>query len=104
MVVDRYKGYSISRVREPQYKVMESREAYQVFDERTGALAFTFTGFYNPKGILKSGDKEGAIRRLMQPVFDEMRTKIDRGDLTDGFLHAEAAAHEAAAAVVSGGL
>lgn len=97
MVVDRYKGYSVYRVREPNYKVKESREAYQVFDERTGALAFSFTGFYNPKRILKAVDKEAVIRRLMQPVFDAIRAKIDAGDLTDGFLHAETAAHPAPA-------
>ena len=49
MVVDRYKGYSINRRREPNYKVKESREVYDIYSERSGALAFSFIGYYNPK-------------------------------------------------------
>ncbi len=95
MVVDRYHGYSVSRLRESNYKVKESHEVYQVFDEHTGTLAFTFTGYYNPKHILRTADKEALIGVLMVPVLAAIRAKIDAGDLTDGFLHAEAAGHEA---------
>ena len=91
MVVDRYKGYSVYRLREPNYKVKEAKETFQVFDETTGKLAFTFVGFYNPKRILRPADKEAVIRRLMEPVLLAVREKIDKGDLTDGFLHAESA-------------
>jgi hypothetical protein len=94
MVVDRYQGYSVYRVREPNYKVKESREVYQIFDDRTGALAFTFTGYYNPKRLLKPMDKEAVIRGLMEPVLAAIRGKIGRRDFTDGFLHAEAAGHQ----------
>ncbi|GEM_PF-2507252 len=101
MVVDRYNGYSISRLRESNYKVKEAREVYQVFDEHTGALAFSFTGYYNPKHILKTADKEALIRALMAPVLAAIRAKIDAHDLTDGFLHAEASGHEAPSAPVA---
>lgn len=93
MVVDRYKGYSINRRREPNYKVKESREVYDIYNERSGALAFSFTGYYNPKRILKPLNKEAVIAGLMQPVLAEVRRKIDAGDLTDGYLHAETAGH-----------
>ena len=87
MVVDRYKGYSIYRLRESFYRVLDSKETLQVFDERTGKLAFTVVAYYNPKRILKPADKEEVILSVLQPAFEEIRRKIDGGDLTDAQLH-----------------
>ena len=93
MVVDRYKGYSVDRLREANYRVLDGNERFHVYDERTGALAFAFTGFYNPKRILVPEDKEAVIAGLMKPALVAIRSKIDAGDLTDGYLHVESAAH-----------
>lgn len=87
MVVDRYKGYSIYSKRETFYRVLDGKETFEVYDERTSALAFSFTGFYNPKAVLRPEDKERVIAEIMQPVLATIREKIDRGDLTDGYLH-----------------
>ena len=87
MVVDRYKGYSVYSQRETFYRVLDGKETFEVYDERTGDLAFSFTGFYNPKAVLRPADKEAVIIAIMQPVFAAIREKIDRGDLTDGFQH-----------------
>lgn len=93
MIVDRYNGYSVNRVRESNYKVKEAREEFQIVDESTGRIAFTYTGYYNPKRIVKTGDKEAVISKLMEPVLKAIRIKIDTGELSDGFLHSEAAGH-----------
>ena len=87
MVVDRYKGYYVYSQRETFYRVLDGKESFNVFDERTGLRAFTFTGFYNPKAMLLPADKEQVITAIMEPVSAAIRDKIDRGDLTDGFLH-----------------
>lgn len=87
MVVDRYKGHSVYKLRETFYRVLDGRETFEVFDEKTGHKAFTFVGFYNPKAILRPENKEAAITEIMAPVFQAIRAKIDSGDLTDGFLH-----------------
>lgn len=87
MVVDRYKGYSVYRLRESFYRVLESSETLQVFDERTGRLAFTVVAYYNPKRILKPANKEAVVLAALQPAFEEIRRKIDSGDLTDAQLH-----------------
>lgn len=89
MVVDRYRGYSVYQLRDTNYRVFDGREVFQVFDERTGSLAFTFIGFYNPKRILRPENKEAVISALMRPAFAAIRRKIDVGDLTDGQLHVE---------------
>ena len=91
MVVDRYKGYSVYRLRESFYRVLESKEIFQVFDERTGKLALTLTAYYNPKRILRPADKEAVLNALLQPALAEIRRKIDAGDLTDHHLHLGAA-------------
>ena len=91
MVVDRYKGYSVYRLRETYYRVLAAREDFQVYDERTGRLAFTLVAFYNPKRILRPEDKEAAVSALVQPALEAIRRKIDAGDLTDGQLHVETA-------------
>ncbi len=87
MVVDRYKGHSVYKRRETFYRVLDGKETFEVFDEKTGDKAFTFVGFYNPKAILRPENKEAAIMELMAPVLHAIRAKIDAGDLTDGFLH-----------------
>ncbi len=87
MVVDRYKSFSVYRLRETNYKVLDSKETLQVFDERTGMLAFTVVAYYNPKRILKPANKEAVILSALQPAFEEIRRKIDGGDLTDSQLH-----------------
>ena len=89
MVTDRYRGYSVYRLRDTNYRVLDGREVFQVFDERTGHLAFTFIAFYNPKRILRPEDKEAVISTLMRPAFAAIRQKIDDGDLTGGQLHVE---------------
>ena len=90
MVIDRYKGYSVNQQREPNnYKVLDSREELHVYDERTGAMAFTMIAFYNPKRILRMQDKERVVAELLQPAILEVRRKIDAGDLTDGFIHVD---------------
>ena len=90
MVIDRYKGYSVSRQREPNnYKVLDSNEVLQVYDERTGETAFTLNVFYNPKRILRIEDKERVIASLLAPAIAEVRRKIDAGDLTDRLLHVD---------------
>ena len=93
MIVERYKGYSINRLRDGAYRVWDAKETFQVFSERTGALVFTLTAFYNPKRILKLEDKEAVIAGLMQPALAAVRHKLDTGDLTDCSLHAESAIH-----------
>lgn len=93
MVLDRYKHYSVYQTREPaNYKVLDGKETLRVHDERTGALAFTFTAFYNPKRILRPEAKEDVITELIRPAQAEVRRKIDAGDLTDGFMHVDLAA------------
>ena len=82
-------GYSIYTVRELNYKVLDGKEVFRVHDERTGQLAFTMIGFYNPKRILRPEDKEATITELMEPVLATIRRKIDQGELSDGFLHVE---------------
>ena len=90
MVVDRYKGYSVYQTRElPNYKVLDGKEAFRVHHERTGALAFTFTAFYNPKRILRPENKEAVIAALIAPALLSIRDKIDSGNLTDGFMHVD---------------
>lgn len=91
MVVDRYRGYSVYRLRDAPYKVLDGKEVFRVFDEGTGKLAFTFLAFYNPKRILRPEDKEAVIWALMRPALEALRRKIDTGDLTDGQLHVESA-------------
>jgi hypothetical protein len=91
MVVDRYKGYSVYRMREDNYKVQDGKERYHVYNEGTGQLAFAFIAFYNPKRILRPENKEAVIAELMKPALDAMRAKLDAGDLSDGFLHVESA-------------
>lgn len=93
MVVDRYKGYSVYRLRETYYRVLAAREDFQVYDERTGRLAFTLVAFYNPKRILRPADKEAVVSTLVQPALEAIRHKIDAGDLTDGQLHVETTRH-----------
>jgi len=90
MVLLRYKGYSAYQTREPaQYKVLDGREHLRVYDERTGELGFTFVVFYNPKRILRPEEKEEVLLFLIRPALDEVRRKIDAGDLTDGFMHVD---------------
>ncbi|MEK7217225.1 MAG: hypothetical protein AAB289_16700 [Chloroflexota bacterium] len=93
MIVERYKGYSINRLRDGAYRVWDAKETFQVFSEQTGMLAFTLTAFYNPKRILKLEDKEAVIAGLMQPALTAIRDKLDAGDLADCSLHAESALH-----------
>ncbi|MSQ26764.1 MAG: hypothetical protein EXR51_01325 [Dehalococcoidia bacterium] len=93
MVVERYKGYSINRLRDGAYRVWDAKETFQVFSEQTGMLAFTLTAFYNPKRILQLEDKEAVITALMEPAMTAIRHKLDAGDLTDCSLHAESAIH-----------
>lgn len=92
MVIDRYKGFSAYRMREVQYRVYEDREEFHVYDERTGKLAFRLTAFYNPKRIIRPGDKEGVLGDLMQTAVKTIRDKIDRGDHSDAAIHVESVA------------
>ncbi len=96
MIVERFQGYSINRLRDGAYLVLDGKETFQVFSEQTGALAFTLTAFYNPKRILKLEDQEAVIVSLMRPAMTAIRHKIDAGNLTDCSLHVEAAPHPAA--------
>lgn len=97
MIAERYKGYSINRLRDGAYQVWDGKETFQVFSEITGMLAFTLTAFYNPKRILKLENKEAVIDGLMAPALAAMRHKIDAGDLTDCSLHVESALHSSPA-------
>ena len=92
MVIDRYKGYSVYRARDVQYRVQEASEKLEVVDERTGTARCTVTVFYNPKRILRPEDKETALADLLRPAQEYIRHKIDVGDLTDEAVHAEALA------------
>jgi hypothetical protein len=96
MIVERYQGYSINRLRDGAYRVWDGKEVFQVFSEASGSLVFTLTVFYNPKRILKLEDKEAVIAGLMAPALAALRRKIDAGDLTDAAVHAEAEPRAAA--------
>ena len=63
MVVDRYKSYSVYKRRETFYRVLDGKETFDVFGEKTGDKAFSFVGFYNPKAILRPENKAYAVIR-----------------------------------------
>ena len=88
-VVARYKGYAVHRLREPNYKVLDGKEVYEVIHEALGRIAFRFTAYYNPraKSLLTVLDKEEALGRMLEPAIVAMKAKIDSSDLTDGMLH-----------------
>ena len=88
-VVARYKGYNVHRVREPNYKVLDGKEAFEVVDEAAGQAVFSFTVYYNPRArpLLTMLDKEAVLERMLAPALEMIKGKIDAKDLTDGMLH-----------------
>ena len=88
-VVARYKGHTVRRVREPNYKVLDGKETFEVVDEAAGQAVFNFTVYYNPRArpLLTVLDKETALERMLAPALETIKAKIDAKDLTDGMLH-----------------
>ncbi len=88
LAVDRYNGYSVYQTRDPNiYRVLDGKEIYVIVDNFSGKEAFRFTAYYNHRLLLPIDNKEAKLVEVIQPARDEIRRKIDTGDLTDGFLH-----------------
>ena len=88
LAVDSYNGYTIYQLREPNiYRVLDSKEIYSIVDDSTGQEAFRFTAFYNHRLLLTIENKEAKLYEMLRPAREEIRRKVDAGDLTDGFLH-----------------
>ena len=86
--IDRYKGYSIYQLRDPHiYRVLDGKDIFSVVDDSTAQEAFTFTAYYNHRLLLTIENKEAKLYEMLRPAREEIRRKIDAGDLTDGFLH-----------------
>ncbi|MSQ28835.1 MAG: hypothetical protein EXR51_11990 [Dehalococcoidia bacterium] len=86
-LVDRYRGFLIYDTREPNYKVLEGKEAFEVFNEASGVRSFRFHAFYNPRQFLLLDDKEKAIQRIVARALPEIRAKIDAGAPQDEMRH-----------------
>ncbi|MSQ14388.1 MAG: hypothetical protein EXR50_00785 [Dehalococcoidia bacterium] len=86
--VDRYKGYSIFQLRDPNiYRVLDGKEIFTVVDDSTAHESFTLTAYYNQRLLLTIVNKEAKLFEMLRPAREEIKLKIDAGDLTDGFLH-----------------
>lgn len=87
-VVDCYKGYSIYQERDPSiYRVLDGKETFDVVEDASGKETFRLTAYYNQRLLLPIDDKEAKLRQMLRPAIDEIRRKIDAGDLTDGYIH-----------------
>ncbi len=86
-LVDRYQGYLIYDTREPNYRVLEGKETFEVFSEAPGSRPFRFLAFYNPRQFLLMNDKEKSIQRILARILPEIRAKIDAGNLLDEMRH-----------------
>lgn len=87
-VVDGYKGYSIYQEREPNiYRVLDGKETFVAVEDASGREVFRLTAYYNQRLLLSIDDKEAKLRQMLRPAIDEIRRKIDAGDLKDSYIH-----------------
>lgn len=86
-LVERYKGYLIYDTRESNYRVLDGKEVLEVYSEDTGALAFRFSAYYNPRQFLTLANKEKAIQRILARALKDVRAKIDSGSMADEMEH-----------------
>lgn len=86
-LVERYKGYLIYDTREGNYRVLDGKEVLEVYAEGTGALAFRYSAYYNPRQFLMLATKEKAIQRILERALPSVRTKIDAAAFEDEMHH-----------------
>ena len=88
LAIDSYKGHTVYQSREPNiYRVLDGKETYSIILESTGQEVFRFTAYYNQRLLLTIEDKEAKLFEILRPAREEIRRKIDAGDVTEGYLH-----------------